>query len=197
MPPQLSPAPFRAGILRQNPLSSRDPFPPVCVEGNWAFTSPSKQRAGNLIAEPGAASAVAVGRSVGKDPGRVAAAGVVGKWSERLRKATVLELPGIFAEIQALKDRDGNRMALRLLCSRWAELDAPGGLAFFLAASGVPGIANAGELPRAGLRKLVGSCGRMQGIRIREAGGGGHSFLLRGCNPPAVSEGKFPFLPPF
>lgn len=70
-----------------------------------------------------------------------------------MRNATAAELPGIYAEIQALSTQaeqlpvgtgpdkwdDGRirlrgeaRTALRLLCARWAELDAPGGLAFFI-----------------------------------------------------------------
>lgn len=82
-----------------------------------------------------------------------APSGVVKHWADRMRNATAAELPGIYAEIQALSPKaepplpgatrqdqwarqirlqSEARTALRLLCARWAELDAPGGLAFFI-----------------------------------------------------------------
>ncbi|RYD26282.1 MAG: hypothetical protein EOP86_26160, partial [Verrucomicrobiaceae bacterium] len=81
---------------------------------------------------------------------KYASTGHVKKWADRLRNCTVEELPGLFAEIRALwggPDAPGggadsdirtlaihreHATALRLLCARWAELDAPGGLAFFM-----------------------------------------------------------------
>lgn len=74
---------------------------------------------------------------------------VVKKWADRLRNCTAEELPRLYAEIQALKEKmagmDGGvdhsaersglyyeqSTALRLLGARWAELDPQGGFAFF------------------------------------------------------------------
>jgi hypothetical protein len=59
------------------------------------------------------------------------ARGPVLQWTARLMKSTATELPGIYMEMQALPDVAEQQRMLPLLCARWAELDAPGGLAFF------------------------------------------------------------------
>lgn len=51
----------------------------------------------------------------------------IGRWVARLEKCGVGELPGVFAEVMALPDGDEKSRALRLLCARWAEVDAAGG----------------------------------------------------------------------
>lgn len=52
-------------------------------------------------------------------------------WTARLGRCGAAELPVFFAEISALHDPSAKATALRLLCARWAEVDAPGGVAFF------------------------------------------------------------------
>ncbi len=55
--------------------------------------------------------------------------GSVKAWADRLRKCQAADLPGVYAEIMALKPEDSEqkRRALRLLCARWAEVDPAGG----------------------------------------------------------------------
>ncbi|MES2709093.1 MAG: hypothetical protein V4726_21030 [Verrucomicrobiota bacterium] len=60
--------------------------------------------------------------------------GSVKAWADRLRKCQAADLPGVFAEIMALKvpqDWKQRQRALRLLGARWAEADPAGGAAFF------------------------------------------------------------------
>ncbi|MES2709095.1 MAG: hypothetical protein V4726_21040 [Verrucomicrobiota bacterium] len=111
----------------------------------------SHQRRDSAASMPGGGTAATGGAAVTETTPRrpFDSTGTVKKWADRLRNCTVQELPGLFAEIQALQEKakavdfgadhagersrihDESRTALRLLCARWAELDAPGGLAFF------------------------------------------------------------------
>lgn len=77
------------------------------------------------------------------------ASGTVKKWADRLRNCRVEELPALAEEIERIQSEamaqppgmdqamkrlvlmNEHQTALRLLCARWAELDAPGGFAYF------------------------------------------------------------------
>ena len=59
--------------------------------------------------------------------------GLINTWTTRLTKCTASDLPALYAEIQLLPEKQDINRAILLLCARWVELDAPGGLAFFSA----------------------------------------------------------------
>ncbi len=85
-------------------------------------------RAGAPSGHPDGPSSKTGAVSAGKSS---AAAGPVTKWATRLESSTAADLPAIFAEINAIKDPSARNTGLTLLCARWAEVDAPGGVAFF------------------------------------------------------------------
>ncbi len=56
---------------------------------------------------------------------------VVTGWTAQLEKCSAADLPAFFSEMGKLPDSAAKTTALRLLCARWAEVDAAGGVAFF------------------------------------------------------------------
>lgn len=86
----------------------------------------------------GAALSGKAGPAAGSGPSAqrpAAGSSVPGGWLPRLEQCTVAELPGLYAEINALPDGEDKQTVLRLLYARWADLDAPGGVTFFFAES--------------------------------------------------------------
>ncbi len=77
------------------------------------------------------------------------ASALIPGWTTRLEKATVADLPGLYAEILALPTYTEREQTLRLLCARWAELDPAGGLAFLTSADKK----DVGDTPRSCLLK--------------------------------------------
>jgi hypothetical protein len=92
--------------------------------GSWQRHAAAKRSPERVLVRTGTASTQASAAS---------APGLVATWTTRLAKCKAEDLPGLYDQIQLLPDRDDGRRAMLLLFARWAELDAPGGLAFFTA----------------------------------------------------------------